>query len=149
MQELPVVYYNTKNSWFTIPIFCGWFFENFVPEVRHYQENVLRIVLEEVKALLLDNTPAHPDAVKHVSDDGEIRTMVLPPKTTSIMQPMNLGVIASCKRFYLQKYLDEVLVVIEEKEDLDEDSRGQRTLNNIKIYIKSAINKFASALKDV
>ena len=26
MHELPVVYYNTKNAWFTSPIFSHWFF---------------------------------------------------------------------------------------------------------------------------
>ena len=59
MHELPVVCYNTKTAWFTSPSYSGWFFRHHVPEVRHHQENVLRIALEEVKALLLqDNTPA-------------------------------------------------------------------------------------------
>ena len=56
----------------------------------------------------------------------------------------------SCKRFYQQKYLDEVLVVIEEEEDLEEDTRGQRPLRNMKTYdIKSAIYNFVSGWKDV
>ena len=42
MHELPVAYYNTKNTWFTSSIFSDWFFKHFVPEVRHYQENVLK-----------------------------------------------------------------------------------------------------------
>ncbi|KAK3886656.1 hypothetical protein Pcinc_009210 [Petrolisthes cinctipes] len=63
---------------------------------------------------------------------------------------MDQGVIVSCKRCYQRRYLDEVLVVLEEEEDLDEDKRGQRTLNNIKNYnFKSAIYNFASSWKDV
>ena len=90
-----------------------------------YQNNVLRIAPEEVKALrLLDKAPAHTDEEKLVSADGKRRTMFLPPNTTSIIQPMDLGVIVSCKRLYQRKYLDEVLVVIEEKEDLEENTRG-------------------------
>ena len=110
--------------------------------MQHYQENVSRIAPREVKAfLLLDNAPAYPDAENLVCADGENRTMSLPPSTTSIIQPMNLGVIVSCKRFYQWKYLDEVLVVIK-----DEDARRQRTHMNIETYnIKSAIYNFAFA----
>ena len=97
--------------------------------MRHHQENVLSIAPEEAKALLLlDNAPANPDAEKLVSADGKLCTMFLPLNTTSIIQPMDLSVIASCKRFYQRKYLDEVLVAIEE----EEDTRGQRILKNIK-----------------
>ena len=77
---------------------------------------MLRIAPEEAKALLLlDNAPAHPDAEKLVSVDGKIQTMFFPPNTTSIIQPMDLGVIVSCKRFYQWKYLDEDLVDEEER----------------------------------
>ena len=96
--------------------------------MRYYQENVLRIAPEEGKALLLlVNPPAHPDAEKLVIADGKFRTMFLPPNTTSIIQPMDLGVIVSCTRFYQQKYQDEVLVVTEE----EEDTRGQRNVKDI------------------
>lgn len=47
---------------------------------------------------------------------------------------MDQGVIVSCKQHYQHKYLDEVLVVIEEEEDMEEDTRGQQTVNNIKSY---------------
>ena len=114
--------------------------------MRHYQENYHEnIAPEEVNALQY-SAPAHPEAEKLVSAEVKIRTMFLPPSTTSITQPMDLGVIASCKRFYQQKYLDEVFEVIEE----EDDTRGQRTLKNIKTYsIKSAMYNFASAWKDV
>ena len=84
IHELPVVYYNTKNTWFTNPIISDWFFKHFVPEVRHYQENVIRIAPEEDKALLLlDNAPDHPDAEKLISADGKFSIMFLLPNTTS------------------------------------------------------------------
>ena len=85
--ELPVMYYNTKMLGSLVPFFSGWFFRHSVPEVRHYQENMLRVAPEEVKALLLDNSPAHSHAERLVSADGNIRTMLLPPNTTSIIQP--------------------------------------------------------------
>ena len=111
------MYYNTDNARSTGPIFSDWFFKHFVPKVRHYEENVLHIALEEVKALLLDSALAHPDGEKLVSADDNICTMFLPPNTTSIIQPMDLGVFVSCKRLYQQKYLNDVFVVIEEEDD--------------------------------
>ena len=54
------------------------------------------------------------------------------------------------KRIYTRKYLDEVLVVISDEDDEIEDTRGLRTLENIKSYnIKSGIYNFASAWKQV
>ena len=70
MDSLPVIYY-ISNSWFNAAIFADWFFNHFIPEVRRYQEDILHIPPDEVKAiLLLDNTPAHPHADKLVSRDA-------------------------------------------------------------------------------
>ena len=32
---LPVIYKPSKNVWFTSELFSEWFFQNFVPEVKH------------------------------------------------------------------------------------------------------------------
>ena len=65
---------------FNAAIFEDWFFNHFVLEVRQYQEDVLHIAPEDVKAvLLLDNAPAHPHADKLISQDGRIRAVFLPP----------------------------------------------------------------------
>ena len=76
--------------------------------------------------------------------------MFLPPNTTSLIQPMDKGVIYSCKRQYQRLYLNQVLVVLEDGSDLTEDTRGLRTMANIKNYnIKDAIFNFANAWKKV
>ena len=101
------------------------FFNHFIPEVRRYQEDVLHIPPDEVKAiLLLDNAPAHPHADKLVSRDGRIKIVFLPPNTTTLIQPMEQRVVMEAKRLYTRMYLDEVLVVIPEEEDEIEDTRG-------------------------
>ena len=41
MDSLPVIYYNTSNSWFNAAIFEDWFFNHFVPEVLRYQEGAI------------------------------------------------------------------------------------------------------------
>ena len=71
MDQLPVIYHNTCNSWFNVAIFEDRFFNHFIPEVRGYQEDVLHIPPDEVKAILL--------ADKLVSRDGQIRVVFLPP----------------------------------------------------------------------
>ena len=44
-------------------------------------------------ALLIDNWPAHPSA----SDLTNVQLIFLPPNTTSVLQPMDQGVIRSLK----------------------------------------------------
>ncbi|XP_042203529.1 tigger transposable element-derived protein 7-like [Homarus americanus] len=63
-------------------------------------------------------------------------------------KPMDQGIIVACKRIYQRRYLDDVLAFIEEDEDLTEDTRGQRTVNNVKNYnLKSAIFNLAASWK--
>lgn len=145
--DLPAKYYNTKNAWFTAAIFIDWFFNYFVPAVIKFQVEVLGIPRDEVRAvLLLDNAPAYPSADTLVAHNGQIRVMYLPPNTTSLIQPMDQGIISALKRKYTRRYLDEVLVVLEDNSDLVEDTRGTRTLANIKTYnIRSAICNICSA----
>lgn len=112
-RDLPVHYYHTINAWFTAAVFLHWFHHHFVPAVRKYQKEVLKVAAEDVKAiLLLDNAPAHPSEDELISADGRIRVMFLPPNTTSLVQPMNQGIICAMKRHYTRRYLDEVLVIL-------------------------------------
>ena len=119
-----------------------------MPAVRIYQEEVLKISPDEVRAILiLDNAPTHPSEDILSSEDGKIKVLFMPPNTTSILQPMDQGVISAMKRHYIRRYLDEVLVVIE---DGFVDNRGERTLANIKRYnIRSAIFNFAAGWQDL
>lgn len=151
MNNLPVHYYNSKNAWFTQEITDDWFQKHFVPEVRRFQMDVLKIPADDVKALLLvDNAPSHPQSQKLCSPDGKIKCMALPPNTTSLIQPMDQGIILACKRKYKKLYLDEVMVVLEEPEDAVQDTRGKRTLQRIRDYnIKSAIFNWASSWKQM
>ena len=123
MDSLPVIYYIISSAWFNSAVFEDCFFNHIVPEVRLYQEDVLHIPPDGVKAiLLLDNAPAHPHADKLVSRDGRIKVVFLPTNTTSLIQPMDQGVIMAATRLYTRMYLDEVLVVIPEEEDKIEDT---------------------------
>ena len=150
-RDLPAKYYFSKKAWFNASIFSDWFFKYFVPAVIKYQTEVLGITRDQIKAvLLLDNAPAHPEAYKLVSECGKIKVMYLPPNTTSLIQPMDQGIISALKRRYTRKYLNEVLVVIEDESDKLTDTRGSRTLANIQSYnIRSAICNLASAWSEL
>ncbi|UYV78694.1 hypothetical protein LAZ67_16002435 [Cordylochernes scorpioides] len=109
IDRLPVHYYSSHKAWFNQSIFSEWFFKRFINEVRNFQENKLRVAPDQVKALLLvDNSPAHPTAL--ISNDGNIKCKFLPPNITSVLQPMDQGVIVAFKRLYKRRQLESCLV---------------------------------------
>lgn len=77
--------------------------------------------------------------------------MYLPPNPTTLIQPMDKGVIISAKRHYQRGFLDEVMVVQEDEEEnmLDTDTWDKWTLKNLHSYgSKSAIYNWAGAWKN-
>ena len=71
-------------------LFREWFHNSFVPYVR---EKLTELGQECKAVLVLDNCSAHPDQTELVSDDGKIIAKFLPPNVTSLIQPMDQGVI--------------------------------------------------------
>ncbi|XP_037363625.1 LOW QUALITY PROTEIN: tigger transposable element-derived protein 7 [Talpa occidentalis] len=146
---LPVIYKPRQDVRFTRELFAEWFFQNFVPEVRHFQINVLRLHGEDVRALLLlDSSPAHPSTESLASEDGRIKCMFFPHSTSALIQPMSQGVILSCKRLYRWKQIEESLVIFEGSDD--EQAKGEKGVSKIKICnIKSAIFNWAKSWDEV
>jgi len=64
---------------------------------------------------LLDNTPGHPSNLEDVQSELEFKIFFffffffLPPNTTSLLQPMDQGVIAAFKVHYLHQSLQEII----------------------------------------
>ncbi|XP_020717869.1 tigger transposable element-derived protein 1-like [Ceratitis capitata] len=84
-----------KKAWVTGNIFQEWFAKCFVPEVKSY----LKKKKQPFKALLIiDNAPGDP-LIEH----PDVNIIFLPPNTTSIIQPMDQGIIATFKMYYLKK----------------------------------------------
>ncbi|XP_069192076.1 tigger transposable element-derived protein 7-like [Procambarus clarkii] len=153
MNKLPVVYYSSKTAWFTGDIFVDWFKKHFCKEVRDFQIKKCGVRQNDVKALLLvDNAPAHVGLDKLTSHDGRIKCMALPPNTTSLIQPMDMGVIYAMKRLYKREMNKEIMVVFESDEDKRQgtDSRGQATLERYQKYsIKEGIYNWAKVWDEV
>ncbi|XP_048255252.1 jerky protein homolog-like [Haliotis rufescens] len=90
----------------TAKIFEDWFFHKFVPAVR---DHLRSRNLEEKAILLLDNCPAHPPASTLQSHYGLIKAFLLPKNTTSLIQPLDQGIIKAYKAHY-RRFLVSALV---------------------------------------
>ncbi|XP_015377198.1 PREDICTED: uncharacterized protein LOC107171470 [Diuraphis noxia] len=60
--------------------------------------------------LLLDNAPTHPSAKVLNLIDPDYKVMFFPPKVTSLIQPMDQGVIEKFKRMYQKQMLRRLLL---------------------------------------
>jgi hypothetical protein len=96
--NLPVKRKFNRKVWLTMDLFNDWFFNNFCTVVHHYcqQKNS-----ESKGILLLDHAPNNSNNLGALKTciPGEV---VFLPTSTSIIQPMDQGVIAAFKAYYIQ-----------------------------------------------
>ena len=138
MDSLPVTYRNQTNAWVNTTIFLSWFQDIFVP----YVQNELRKMNLEPKAILiLDNCSAHPSVELLVSPDGLVTSTYLPPNVTSLVQPMDQGVLESLKRGYRKSLLRDHL--------LSEDGLLDIDLYLKKVNMKVVLEKVAIAWEGI
>ena len=92
---LPVYWYSNAKGWITGQIFCEYFSSQLATELKEYceKENLSFKIL-----ILLNNAPAHPTSIQDRNEN--IKVVFLPPNTTSLIQPMDQGVIATFKANY-------------------------------------------------
>jgi hypothetical protein len=69
--------------------------EDFVPSTK---KNVNEKKLPHKALLILDNAPTRPDESELVF--GDIGALFLPPNVTPLIQPLDQGVLETCKRNY-------------------------------------------------
>ena len=111
--SLPVHWAANTRAWVTLVVFEDWFNNHFVPEVKNYLASK---GLPFKVLLLLDNAPGHPT---HLNDINEnVKVEYLPPNTTSLLQPMDQGVIASFKAYYLRRTIAQAVRAVERDESL-------------------------------
>lgn len=102
VSALPVTYFSNKRAWITSDIFtkilCGW-----DAELMKQKRKIL---------LLVDNCSAHPkiDTLKC------IELVFFPPNVTSVLQPMDQGVIRSLKSHYRKQVVVKIITAIDEGE---------------------------------
>ena len=110
-QAMPVVYRNQRNDWVDTIIYNDWFQNCFAPDVKKMvTELVTELGLEPRAIFILDNCSAHPSEDELISEDGQIVAKFLPPNvTSSLIQPMDQGVLECLKRIYRKSVLRELL----------------------------------------
>ena len=106
-ESLSVHWRSNKKAWITQVLFLEWFKDIFIPYIEVYcRENNL-----DCKALLvLDNAPGHPQTLADV--DSRVKVVFLPKNTTSLLQPLDQGIISSFKAYYLRRTLNYLVTAI-------------------------------------
>ena len=91
---------------------------------------------EESKAVLvLDNCSAHPKASELVSADGKIFAHFLPANVTSLIQPMDQGVLQAIKMRYRKKLLRNLIIG---------DDVGESIVDVIKSVTMKTVTEFVA-----
>lgn len=100
LSKLPVTWESSKNAWMTASLFEKWL-----------QEWDTALGKQKRKiCLLLDNCSAHPKVVGGLKN---IRMEFLPANTTSIMQPMDMGIIRNLKGHYRAMLLTRIIALLD------------------------------------
>ncbi|UYV61603.1 hypothetical protein LAZ67_1005513 [Cordylochernes scorpioides] len=94
LNTLPVHWMANKKAWVTTAIFTEWFNKCFVPEVENYMKEM---GLEFKILLILHNAPGHPNL-----EHPNIKVVFFPPNTTSLIQPLDQGIISTFKKYYVK-----------------------------------------------
>ncbi|XP_049758085.1 tigger transposable element-derived protein 1-like [Elephas maximus indicus] len=102
--SLPVIWRSNRNDWLTPSIFQEWFTGCFCPAVENY---CAQNGLPHRALLLLDVAPCHPAHLDGLS--AHVRVEFLPKNTSTLIQPMNQGVIAAFKAHYLRRTLSQLV----------------------------------------
>ena len=91
----------------TSELFSDWFINAFIPNIKKHQRsagNIGKVLL------LVDNCVAHTRLDSLNSVDDLFKIIFLPPNVTSLIQPMDQGVIHALKIIYKQLFVDFLVV---------------------------------------
>jgi len=114
-------------------IFTKWFKKDFVPAVKSHQRS--QNICSPKVLLLIDHRSAHPDELS--SRDGSVTCPFLLPNTTSLIQPMDQGVLQPMKNPYKRKLLQKVIY----SQDIDQT---QSIKNIVKLCtVKDVLHMFS------
>ncbi|GBN90085.1 Tigger transposable element-derived protein 6 [Araneus ventricosus] len=109
LNRLDVSWYENKKAWMTSSIFEEWLV-NFDKKMRNQARKVL---------LVLDNATCHA----HGAQLKNVKLLILPPNTTSKLQPLDHGVIKCFKMEYRQCALRHVIARVDGCESASEFSK--------------------------
>ena len=122
INQLPVLYYNQPKAWMTSDIM-----HSILTKLNMQMKAQGRSIL-----LLLDGAGCHPNDLASPGRYSNIKVIFLPPNTTSVLQPLDLGIIKNFKVHYRQLLLRYVCAQIEECSTANEIIKSVTVLNAIR-----------------
>ena len=125
--KLPVTWVSNKKAWMTSVLFTDWITQ-FNKRMRHQKRHVL---------LFLDNAPSHPQGLKL----SNVNVRFLPSNTTSVLQPLDLGIIKTIKSHYRTKLLRSVLAKLHTTDSASDVAKS--------VTVLDACSWLAGAMKQV
>ncbi|XP_049313177.1 tigger transposable element-derived protein 4-like [Bactrocera dorsalis] len=102
IKSLDVDYEYNKKAWMTSEIYDKWL------------KSLDKVFVAQNRKILLfvDNCPAHPKNVQ--ANLKNIKLQYFPPNLTSVLQPMDQGIIQNLKQHYRKRIVMKVLAHMEE-----------------------------------
>lgn len=108
-KSLEVDYTFNKKAWMTSTIFTEW-----VTKLDKQMSKQKRKI-----ALFVDNCTAHPHDINSKLDN--IKVVFFPPNVTSVLQPMDQGVIQTLKLHYRKRILKKIVSTVEKNESVPDN----------------------------
>lgn len=121
--KLPVIYENSKKAWMNTPIFLRWL-NNFNLRMKKQKRHVL---------LFIDNAPSHK-----CEQLSNVKVIFLPANTTSVLQPLDQGVIQATKLQYRRLQYQHIMAEMKGNNKTGLEIMKSVTLLNAVTWIKQA-----------
>ncbi|GFY13173.1 tigger transposable element-derived protein 1 [Trichonephila clavipes] len=118
------------KAWMTTAIFTEWFNNCFVPEVEAYMKEKS---LDFKVLLIVDNAASHPQL-----EHPNVQLVFLLPNTTSLIQPLDQGIIATFKKYYIKTTYKFILNKLENESLTVKDVWKQFSIFDCLIHVASA-----------
>ena len=109
VKDMSVDWYASKNAWMTGEIHH---------QIMTKLNNEMRLSNRHI-LYVCDNASSH-----QVREYSHIKFLMLPPNATSIMQPLDQGIILSAKRRYKKKLAERYLACVENNKDANSLLKG-------------------------
>lgn len=104
IKNLPVKYFSNKSAWMTANIF-----HEFLTDL-----NLIQRKKGKKGCIIIDNAPVHN--IENIAKFDMLEIVFLPPNTTSVLQPLDNGIIRSFKSLYKKYLLRSLIEKFEMKE---------------------------------
>ena len=121
----PLPYFSSRNAWMTAAI---W--ENILDQLNH------KMALHGRKiVLLVDNATVH----RSTKDYSNLKVVFLPKNTTSLIQPLDQGVIRTMKSYYRTQLVRKIMAAIESGMTIQEFTKSKMDILTAMYMLKRAL----------